>query len=186
MRNARVARYQYYREGNTLRVRESYAPAKRQRKSYTFAKRPVLKKNAAKKGARKRVDPVRVGKGRRAEPEAALKLRALSGTMSLPLTLLLTVMVVVVLYFGFGYLRLSASIDEHMDNIQTLENQLETLKNQNDAIEEGIDTSINLNEIYDAATGRLGMVRADGSSVITYDKSESEYVRQYDSVPSAD
>lgn len=115
--------------------------------------------------------------------DARRNLSRLEGTLTLPLTVLLMGMVALVLYFGFDYLRLSASLDEHMDKIQTLESSLEALKNENDALEEDIDTSINLNEIYDEAVNRLGMVRADGDSVITYDKKESEYVIQYDDIP---
>lgn len=114
------------------------------------------------------------------ETEASLRLNSLAGTLSPPLTILLVGMVLCVLYFGFDYLRLSASIDGHMNTLQSLETELESLKNTNDALEEGIDTSINLNEIYDAAVNRLGMVHAGTGSVITYDKTESEYVRQYD------
>lgn len=119
------------------------------------------------------------------EEEKRRVLSHLKGTMSLSLTALLVLLVGVVLYFGFDYLKLSASIDEHMDTIKSLEDELETLKNENDAVEEGIDTSINLNEIYDAAVNRLGMVHADQKSVITYDKSESEYVRQNEDIPPA-
>lgn len=205
MGNLRNTGYEYYAEGNTLRVAKQY-PSRRKTQAHLkrrhgnvnqaakLKKRPYAKGRGSKGSAADYItsNQSQVSKPhyafarlRKVEPEAKRTLKALSGTISRPLTFLLVALVLLVLFFGFDYLRMSASIDEHMDNIKTLETRLETLKNQNDALEEGIDTSINLNEIYDQAVNRLGMVPAGEGSVITYDKTESEYVRQYDLIPSS-
>ena len=54
---------------------------------------------------------------------------------------------------------------------------------ENDALETSINTSIDLNEIYEIATKELGMVYANKDQVLLYDKTESEYVRQYEDIP---
>ena len=65
-----------------------------------------------------------------------------------------------------------------------MESQLDTLRTENDALEKSIDTSVNLNEIYNIATTKLGMVRVGQDNIIQYDKTESEYVKQYEDIPS--
>ena len=51
------------------------------------------------------------------------------------------------------------------------------------SLETSINTSIDLNEIYEIATKELGMVYAKKDQVLLYDKTESEYVRQYEDIP---
>ena len=87
-----------------------------------------------------------------------------------------------VIYIIYNYLYLTASIDTHKDNIVSLETRLEQLKNENDALEQSIDTSVDLNYVYDVAINELGMVHAGENNTIRYDKTESGYVRQYESI----
>ena len=47
-----------------------------------------------------------------------------------------------------------------MHNIEHLEAQLEKMKTENDALETSINSSIDLNKIYEIATKELGMVYA--------------------------
>ena len=42
---------------------------------------------------------------------------------------------------------------------------------------------MDLDHIYDVATKELGMVYANKNQILLYDKTESEYVRQYEDVP---
>ena len=42
---------------------------------------------------------------------------------------------------------------------------------------------MDLDYIYDVATKELGMVYANKDQILLYDKTESEYVRQYEDVP---
>ncbi len=105
-------------------------------------------------------------------------------SLNLPLTLLLVAAVAVSVFVGYRYLCLKSSLDMHMDSIKTMESQLDTLRTENDALEKSIDTSVDLNEVYNIATTKLGMVRVDQSNIIQYDKTESEYVKQYEDIPS--
>ena len=60
---------------------------------------------------------------------------------------------------------------------------LEKKKADNDALETRINTSIDLDNIYKIATEELGMVYANKDQVRMYNKTESEYVRQYEDIP---
>ncbi len=117
---------------------------------------------------------------RRAEQLRAARARELS--IGLPFLLTLAAAVVVSLFICYNYLTLNSAVDQHMDRVKTLEKQLENLRVENDALEQSIDTSVDLNYVYRVAVGELGMVHAGQDSVITYDKTESEYVRQYESI----
>ena len=121
---------------------------------------------------------------RRTQPAARSQRRAGAElSISLPLLTLLTVAVIATLFLCYRYLCLNASIDARMDHIEQLEAQLENLKTENDALEQSIDTSVDLNYVYDVAVNELGMIHAGKDNIISYDKTESEYVRQYEDIP---
>ena len=103
--------------------------------------------------------------------------------MDLPYVIMLTIASVFTLYLCINYLHLQSSITARMHHIETMEAHLEKLKAENDALETSINTSIDLNEIYEIATKELGMVYAKKDQVLLYDKTESEYVRQYEDIP---
>ena len=81
------------------------------------------------------------------------------------------------------YLQLRSSITTRIGNIESLEQDVEALKAENDALETSINTYVDLDHIYDVATKELGMVYANKNQILLYDKTESEYVRQYEDIP---
>ncbi len=103
--------------------------------------------------------------------------------IDLPLVVVMSVAVVCVLFILVNYLHIQSSISSRIYNIQQLESQLEQLKTENDALEIRINTDIDLDHVYQVATEELGMVYANRDQVILYDKTESEYVRQYENIP---
>ncbi|MDO4438666.1 MAG: cell division protein FtsL [Eubacteriales bacterium] len=104
-------------------------------------------------------------------------------SMDLPFLLILILAVLSTLVICYNYLNLNASINAHMDNIKSMETRLEKLRTENDALEQSIDNSVDLNYVYQVAVNELGMVHAGSDNVILYDKTESEYVRQYENIP---
>lgn len=103
--------------------------------------------------------------------------------VDLPYVLVLVAAVACVLYLCVTYLQVQSSITYRIHNIEALERRLEQLKAENDALETRIHTDIDLNHIYQVATEELGMVYANRDQVLLYDKTESEYVRQYEDIP---
>lgn len=140
----------------------------------------VRKSEPARVPVRREInDPKREGKRRHAvrrNQEKALH-------MDLPYVFLLTVAAACALYICVNYLQIQASITARINSIQGLEKQLEVLKTENDALEIGINTSLDLDEVYRIATEELGMVYASKHQVLLYNKTESEYVRQYEDIP---
>lgn len=103
--------------------------------------------------------------------------------MDLPFVIVLTVASICTLYLCVNYLRVQSSIAARIHNIEQYEKELEVLKAENDAMETSINTYVDLDYVYRVATEELGMVHADKDQVILYNKTESEYVRQYDDIP---
>ena len=60
---------------------------------------------------------------------------------------------------------------------------MEHLKSENDALQTRIDTYVDLDHVYQVATEELGMVYANKDQILLYNKTESEYVRQYEDLP---
>lgn len=125
--------------------------------------------------------------------QSAARRRAVSNTvrrnqekalyMDLPYVMMLTIAAVCVLFICVNYLHVQSSISTRIHHIEALEQSLETLKAENDALETRINTDIDLDHIYQVATEELGMVYANRNQVLLYDKTESEYVRQYEDIP---
>lgn len=95
----------------------------------------------------------------------------------------LTVAAVITLFLCMNYLHMQSSITTRIHNIESLELQLENLKSGNDALQTRLDTYVDLDHVYKVATEELGMVYANKNQILLYNKSESEYVRQYEDIP---
>ena len=92
--------------------------------------------------------------------------------------LMLTAAVIATIYICFNYLALQNSVTSRMDNIERLETTLENMRTENDALEQSIDTAVDLNEVYSIAVNELGMVHAGRDNIIEYERTENEYVKQ--------
>lgn len=103
--------------------------------------------------------------------------------MDLPFVVMLTIAAICTLYLCVNYIQVQSSITSRIHNIELLEKDLEVLKSENDALETSINTYVDLDYVYEVATQELGMVYANKNQVIMYNKTESEYVRQYDDIP---
>lgn len=82
-----------------------------------------------------------------------------------------------------SYLQAQESITAMSKKAASLESEIMTLKNQNDAAYNRINSSVDLSYVYDVAVNELGMVHADDSQVIPYNSRKSNSVRQYGEIP---
>ena len=87
------------------------------------------------------------------------------------------------LYICVSYLKLQSSVTARLNHIESLEESIEKLKGDNDALLTRINTSVDLDYVYKVATEELGMVYANKDQIRLYNKTESEYVRQYEDIP---
>lgn len=161
VRNGNRGTSAYYVEGTAVR-----------------AARPQLQPEPERRERRHKV--------RRLHPRYREAERTAFASLNLPLTLILVAAVSLSVFIGYRYLCLKSSLDTHMSNIKTLETTLDTMRTENDALEKSIDTSVDLNKVYEIATKELGMVRVGRDNIIQYDKTESEYVKQYEDIPSGE
>jgi len=103
-----------------------------------------------------------------------------------PACLFLTAATLAVVFVCASYLQVQSSIISHKRAIKTLETTVTAQKANNDAREDQLATYVDLDYIYNVATQQLGMVYASSDQIITYSKTESEYVRQYENIPTGD
>lgn len=147
-----------YVDGNTVRKQNTSVPAPRVRPEH------------------KRKEAYRRSHTVRRNQEKALHMDGLY-------VFALTIAAIVTLFLCMNYLHMQSSITARIDRIETLELQLENLKSGNDALQTKLDTYIDLDYVYKVATEELGMVYANKDQILLYDRSESEYVRQYEDIP---
>lgn len=100
-------------------------------------------------------------------------------------SIFLTAAIGITLYTCIGYLNVQAQITGKNNEITQLERKLAKMENDNDASLAKIDTSVDLNYIYNYATQKLGMVYPDDKQVIPYERNVSDYVKQYADIPKA-
>ena len=103
--------------------------------------------------------------------------------MDRPFVIMLTIAAICTLYLCVNYLQLQSTVAARLNNIEALEKRIETIVADNDALETRINTSVDLDYVYKVATEELGMVYANKNQVRLYNRTESEYVRQYEDIP---
>ena len=99
--------------------------------------------------------------------------------------LVLTVAIVTTLYTCVEYLKAHTEVSRMEKQIVSLERDLITLKNQNDATFEQIDSAYDLAYVYEIAVNELGMIYPNKNTIITFQKSKVDYMRQYEDIPEA-
>lgn len=120
---------------------------------------------------------------RRERSQRVRKNRKKARQWNLPYAMMLLAATMVTMVICAQYLQLQSSIINHKRSIAGLESSLVTIKQSNETAEKNLESGLDLNKIYEIATQQYGMVYPNDDQVIQYDKSESEYVRQYDEIP---
>ncbi len=156
--NRRYYDYNYIEDGNTVRkLAPEYEPQpKRQRQE------PLR-------------DPAREAEIR--------KKRAKHNVIDFKYSLVISCVCVVVLASCIGYIREQANINAHKTSIAALQSELDRINNENVAKEEALNSSVDLDAIYQRASKKLGMKYADSNHTILYESSNPDYVRQYQDIP---
>lgn len=103
--------------------------------------------------------------------------------MNLPYIFVLSLAAICTLFICVQYLQIQSSITSRINNIKTMEKELAILKSENNSLETRINAYVDLDYVYKVATEELGMVHVNKDQVISYDRTESEYVRQNEDIP---
>ena len=127
------------------------------------------------------VHPYNPARHEEQEQERRLRRREIrrNNRINLIYTTVLALCATAVFAICYQYLNLQADIKANNATVVELQNQLNSIKAENNSHEAEINASIDYNAIYDTAVNELGMVYPNRSQVINYDSKESEYVKQY-------
>ncbi len=152
--NNRINRHTGYQYGSAVRKLETAAPE---------------------------VRPYNPARHEEQEQERRLRRREIrrNNRINLIYTTVLALCATAVFAICYQYLNLQADIKANNATVVELQNQLNSIKAENNSHESEINASIDYNAIYDTAVNELGMVYPNRSQVINYDSKESEYVKQY-------
>ena len=104
--------------------------------------------------------------------------------LGLRYTLFLIVSLALILGFCVIYMNANIQLSRVKRDVMREQTRLSEIQEENAALSaEAADFSINLEEIYEIATGELGMVYAGEDQIIYYDSSNSDYIRQFGEIP---
>lgn len=103
--------------------------------------------------------------------------------IDLKYTVFLVAAVTVTVLMCIYYLNLQSELSAKEDSISSLESELITLIESNEATQERLDQSVDLEEIYEIATEEMGMSYPDEDQIIYYSESGDDYVKQYQDIP---
>lgn len=156
-RNSRKNEYMYYTDGNTVRRVQRQANVAVPNYNEPERRREIHKRTYK-------------------NPNEGL-------TINIPYVMFLLVAACAIVISCMKYINLSSEIDKTSASIVSMENSVDTLKAQNDAVEYEIDSSVNMNEIIRIATEELGMVQVTEDSIRFYTSTEGEYMKQFSDVP---
>lgn len=95
----------------------------------------------------------------------------------------LTIAIAATLYFCIEFLMLQHQVSKMESDIVSMERSLAIMRNENDAAYEQINMVYDLDYVYSIAVNDLGMVYPNNNEIITFDKTEESYVRQYADIP---
>lgn len=99
--------------------------------------------------------------------------------------LFLAVAAAVTLYVCFTYIQAQNHVQEQKNKVVQMEYSLASQKESNNDTYQEILDSVDLSEVYDRATGKLGMVQAQDNQIHKYQSKKSDTVKQYGKIPDA-
>lgn len=154
-------RHNAYIEGNVVRQRE-LAPARREQqveKSREELRRERIRRNAAKQNQQRAM---------------AMDRRYVAFLVTATAVCFIVCAV---------FIHLQSDVTTRLANIASIESQIAEQKADNVAAEKRLDTTMNLDQVREAAKG-LGMVTPGSEQVRYYSVENSDYMNQYGEIPS--
>ncbi len=91
--------------------------------------------------------------------------------------------IVASMYLCISYIMSYSNITAMTKEIASLESQISEIRADNEEAYKEIDTSVDLETVYNKATKEFGMVPADKNHVYKYKNKKSDRVIQYSDIP---
>ncbi len=114
--------------------------------------------------------------------KAARRNRAKASNMNRNFAIFLAALGIIIVFCSINYLKLKTECTSKRTELATLESQLAELKEDNDAYESQVTSSVDLERIRKIAIGRLGMKYPSNQQTETYTTEGGSFVRQYQDV----
>ena len=99
---------------------------------------------------------------------------------------ILVAAIAVTIYTMMSFLTVNSDVTSMSKQVAALEKEIIDIENINEAALAKANASVDLDEVYRIATEELGMVHASRNRVITYESTNSDFVRQYSGVPTTE
>ena len=80
-------------------------------------------------------------------------------------------------------LTVQGSVENKERKIESLQEEIQDMEADNTAYENKLNSMYSLEDVYNIATGELGMVYSENGSIIYYENEQGDYVKQYGDVP---
>jgi len=100
----------------------------------------------------------------------------------LSMTLLVAAMAIT-LYLCYNYLQVQGNIVQLKRDVDVLDQELNTLLDENMALEEGLNEHVDWDVVYLTAVNEFGMVYPNENEVVTYETTKRGHVIQYKDIP---
>ena len=170
----------YYVEGSTVRKLET-APEEHSagQRRQTVEKRAAGQRRLTAEERRRNAEKRRKKEIARKNQERALRL-------NLTYTLFLIFSVVVTVAACVFYLSLQNEVLRTSEQVADLKSELSTITNENVAMEERINSAVDLSEVYQRAVGEFGMTAITEGQNHYYSNDNQDYVKQYRQIPADD
>ena len=108
---------------------------------------------------------------------------ALPASMELSSFLFLAAAAIVVVVAAFIYLQVQSGITQMKNDVIALQSEIAETKQENEDTYQKIMDSVDLSQVYEIATGELGMIQPVDNQVYKYDNKKSDMVKQYGDIP---
>lgn len=93
--------------------------------------------------------------------------------------------IIVAVALCYYLLKLTSDVKSQKESVATLKSQVATQLDENASYSAGLDSMTDLDEIYNIATTKLGMVYSQPGQTLYYSQNNDDYVVQYKDVPKA-
>lgn len=103
--------------------------------------------------------------------------------MSAGYVVFLTVAAVIALVVCVQFLEMRSGITSQAKEVTRMQQELVTLKDENDTRYDSIMNSISEEEVRERAVNDLGMVYAQAGQIVEYQNPGNDYVKQYEAIP---
>lgn len=142
---------------------------------------------------KKRRDQKELEERRRQEKEARARKRKLKATarknqaralqMSPSYLLFVAVAILAMVGVMMGYLKQRSELTRNTKRVAALEREVLDLRTNNEAKQQKIDASVDLDSIRQKAMGELGMVYPSEGQIEYFEMEDSDYMNQYKEIP---